>query len=130
MPTYPFNPGQQRRLDAPVATLQASTGSLSVHQDPETGLKPFVLEPGEPVDCKLEGGLVLVAGPEGAVVDVSYELPAVPVRAPRGDAGGGNSGGLESRTLAQLRKLAGERKVKGRSSMDKEQLIAVLRGAR
>jgi hypothetical protein len=44
----------------------------------------------------------------------------------RGDTGG-SGGSYESRTDKELRKLAAKRKIKGRSKMDKDELIAALR---
>lgn len=47
-------------------------------------------------------------------------------QAPRGDTGG-SGGGFESRTVDELRKLAAERDIPGRSGMNKAELIGALR---
>jgi len=104
-----------------VTALEVHTGSVVV-QSPDA--EPQTLSPGDSlIDPR---GPLEVRGPGRIkywVEGEPYEAPT----APRGDAGGSSGGAYEARTEEELYELAKERKISGRSKMNKEQLIAALR---
>jgi len=132
-----LNAGESRTFDAGIASVQVSTGSVVITD----GDDPTVVKAQDDEnthDCKGKPSLALYS-PSGANLSITYahevETPqepthgvsATPEPSERGDTGG-NGGSYESRTLEELHELATERKVKGRSAMDKTELIAALRG--
>lgn len=124
-----FNPKQQRVIDAPVQSLTVEQGSIEVMADGE--VPAAIVDTGDTFDADGRAALVLYS-PTGATVTVNYsEEPqgddGTHSRAVRGDTGG-QTGSYESRTVEELQQLARERDIKGRSGMDKDELIAALRG--
>lgn len=73
MRRYTLNPTQQRRLDAPVASVRTLSGRVSVFQHPEGKVQPVTLEPRETLDTQNQAGIVLTAIGGGAKVCVVYE---------------------------------------------------------
>lgn len=109
-----------------VTRLEAHTGSVVAEA---ADAEPQSLAPGEalidPTDpLKVTGPGRIKYWVEGEPVE--GEEAAEP--APRGDAGD-STGSFEARTVDELQALAKKRKIKGRSKMDKEQLIDALRAA-
>lgn len=110
-----------------VTALEAHTGSIVVRS---AGAEPQSLSPGDSVidpQTPLE-----VTGPGRVkywVEGEPYEGAEPAETAPRGDAGG-TSGSYEARTEEELYELAQKRKIKGRSKMNKAELIDALRAAK
>lgn len=119
---YTINPNSHLILDRAVAEIECQIGTVSAIDDQDNSEtieegSTFVPAP----------GFVNVASLRGANILVTYADEVDPEPAERGDTGG-STGSFESRTKAELYELAGKRNIEGRSSMDKDELIAALRG--
>lgn len=136
MPILSLNSGQTLPLDGAVAEVEVQVGQLLVvdHAQDPLAAKIVSAEADDeaPVvhDCGGSAGIVLQPI-SGCRVNVVYVLDVkeAPTReeiAARGDAGG-SEGSFEARTVEELLELAQDRDIKGRSKMDKAELIAALR---
>lgn len=121
--TYTINQNGHKTLERPVAEIEVLVGSIVV-ADAEG---QAIAEEGDKVVPV--PGFVNLVSLTGANITVTYadEVETVSHESEHGDTGGGETGGYESRTKAQLSKLATDRKIAGRSDMDKDELIAALR---
>jgi hypothetical protein len=131
-----LNKNEPNVIERDVKTISVGVGKLSVVPRNED---PFVLDAGETHDV---GDIpVTVLALEGCNYSVEYteldgtEAPILPREVPetlapavRGDTGGGDSGGFESRTVKQLRAEAKKRKLNVKSKATKAELIKALRG--
>lgn len=139
-----LNKNEVNTIERGVGTITVGTGKLVVVP---FGGEPTVVNEGEAFDAQDQPVTVLAL--EGSNYGATYteptgtEAPVLPrtvpasvipatevVEAERGDSADspGNTGSYESRTLDELQTLAAERKIKGRSKMDKDALIEALRG--
>lgn len=139
-----LNKNEVNAIERGVGTITVGTGKLVVVP---FGGEPTVVNEGESFDAQDQPVTILAL--EGSNYGATYteptgtEAPVLPrtvpasvipaaevVEAERGDSGdsSGKTGSYESRTLDELHTLAAERKIKGRSKMDKDALIEALRG--
>lgn len=115
-----FNPEQSRTLDRKVQRVDVNVGSLLITETDD----PILVKAGEKREFDNVANLTLYS-PNGAQVALYYFDEKVPATV-RGDSGG-QTGSFESRTTKELRSLAAERDIPGRSKMDKPELIEALR---
>lgn len=117
-PTHPLD------LQARVAAIEpAGTAVTVVGPD----IEPTVITSEEIFDAEGASGLRVVAT-SSANITVTYLDEVEKPKAVRGDTGG-TGGGLEARTLDELYAESKRLDVDGRSSMDKDELIAAIRAA-
>lgn len=121
---YTINPNSSLTLDRDVAEIECHVGTVSVVDASEESVS--LEEGGTFVPAP---GFVSLNSLRGANVAVTYADEVEHAPAARGDSGGGEHGGLEARTEKELRKEAADKDIKGRSKMDKDQLIAAIRAA-
>lgn len=131
-----LNVGEALSLDGPVAEIEVQVGQVMItDRAPETPSTKIISADDDdkaPVihDCGGSAGILLYSV-TGTRLNVVYTLDVkvAPTReeiAVRGDTGG-TEGSFESCTVEELLELAQERDVKGRSKMDKAELVAALR---
>jgi hypothetical protein len=123
---YTVRPKHALYLQAPVATIEPVGTEVTVAGQ---SIETAVVTSDEIFDAD-GAGFLQVTSTSSAAVLVTYvgEASDTP-RAPRGSSTSGETGGFESRTDKELRKEAAAKNIKGRSKMDKDELIAALRAA-
>ena len=123
---YTINPNKAMTLDRAVAEIECQVGAAAVI---DAERQTATIEQGD--SFVPAAGFVQVNSLEGASILVTYadEVEQEKPEAAHGDSGGGDSGGLEARTKEQLYTRATKLKISGRSSMDKDELIAAIRAA-
>jgi hypothetical protein len=125
--TYTITGRQILTLDRATDRIEPHVGTVTVLGNE---IDPAPLTTSDIFDAEGASGLDLYSR-EGAIVEVTYsdEGENQHPQSGRGSSTSGLTGGLESRTVEELRKEAAAKDISGRSSMDKGELVDALRKA-